>query len=174
MSSNPIAVTLLCICTKYLRRALKLRKMSKYQSLKEARVSYKQKFLQTLQDIISTVLEQSKKMKESFAETENFGICFWKVFNFHVLVFRSSCHFLLSRHPNSLIYSNSRSNHKVYFTRCLLEVLCYLCSIKLVLQRCQFRMYYDLSEEFSFAFKVFNDEPNCWEYYFYGSRRKKK
>ena len=43
--SNPVAVTLLCICTKYMRRALKLQKMSKYQSLKEAGVSYKQKFI---------------------------------------------------------------------------------------------------------------------------------
>ena len=119
------------------------------------------------------VPEQSKEMKESFTETENLGICFWKVFNFHVLVFRSSFDFLLSRHPKSLIYGNSWSNHKVYFTRYLLEVLCYLCWIKLVLQRFQFRMYYDLSEEFSFVFKVFNDEPNCWEYYFYGLGRKK-
>ena len=117
-------------------------------------------------DKISTVLEQSKKMKKSFIETENFVICFWKVFNSHLLVFRSSCDFLLSRHPKSLIYDNSRSNHKVYFTRYLLEVLCYLYSIKLVLQCCQFRMYYDLSEEFSFAIKVFNDEPNCWKYTF--------
>ena len=45
VSSNPVAVTLLCICTKYLRRALKLGKMSKYQNLKEAEVSYKQKFI---------------------------------------------------------------------------------------------------------------------------------
>ena len=38
-------VSLLCICTKYLRNALKLQKMSKYQSFKEAGVSYKQKLV---------------------------------------------------------------------------------------------------------------------------------
>ena len=87
-------------------------------------------------------------MKESFTETENFGICFWKIFYFHVLVFRLSRHFLLSRHPKSLIFGHSESNHKFYFTRYLLEVLCYLCWIKLVLQRCQFRMYCDHQKSF--------------------------
>ena len=38
-------VSLLCICTKYRRNALKLQKMSKYQSFKEAGVSYKQKLV---------------------------------------------------------------------------------------------------------------------------------
>ena len=45
VSSNPVVVTLLGICTKYLKRALKLQKISKYQSLKEAGVSYKQKLV---------------------------------------------------------------------------------------------------------------------------------
>ena len=38
-------VSLLFICTKYLRNALKLQKISKYQSFKEAGVSYKQKLV---------------------------------------------------------------------------------------------------------------------------------
>ena len=38
-------VSLLCICTKYLRNALKLQKISKYQSLKGAGVNYKQKLV---------------------------------------------------------------------------------------------------------------------------------
>ena len=87
-------------------------------------------------------------MKESFTETENFGICFWKIFYSHLLVFRLSRHFLLSRHPKSLIFGHSESNHKFYFTRYLLEVLCYLCWIKLVLQLCQFRMYCDHQKSF--------------------------
>ena len=45
VSSNPVVVTLLGICTKYLKRALKLQKILKYQSLKEAGVSYKQKLV---------------------------------------------------------------------------------------------------------------------------------
>ena len=38
-------VSLLCICTKYLRNALKLQKISKYQSLKGGGVNYKQKLV---------------------------------------------------------------------------------------------------------------------------------
>ena len=87
-------------------------------------------------------------MKESFTETENFDICFWKKFYSHLLFFRLYRHFLLSRHPKSLIYGHSESNHKFYFTRYLLEVLCYLYWIKLVLQRCQFRMYCDHQKSF--------------------------
>ena len=71
-------------------------------------------------------------MEETLTEIENLGICVWKVFNSHLLVLRSSCHFLLSRQAKFLIYGDSRNNHKGYFTRCLLEVLCYLCSMKLV------------------------------------------
>ena len=87
-------------------------------------------------------------MKESFTETENFGICFWKKFYSHLLVFRLYRHFLLSQHRKSLIYGHSESNHKFYFTRYLLEVLCYLYWIKLVLQHCQFRMYCDHQKSF--------------------------
>ena len=38
-------VSLLCICTKYLRNALKLQKISKYQSLKGGGVNYNQKLV---------------------------------------------------------------------------------------------------------------------------------
>ena len=38
-------VSLLCICTKYLINALKLQKISKYQSLKGGGVNYKQKLV---------------------------------------------------------------------------------------------------------------------------------
>ena len=61
VSSNPVAVTLLCICNKYLRRALKLREMSKYQRLEEAGVSYKQKFI--FVDTVGQNMSQNKVKK---------------------------------------------------------------------------------------------------------------
>ena len=44
-NSETWKVSLLCICTKYLRNALKLQKISKYQSLKGGGVNYKQKLV---------------------------------------------------------------------------------------------------------------------------------
>ena len=61
VSSNPVAVTLLCICNKYLTRALKLREMSKYQRLEEAGVSYKQKFI--FVDTVGQNMSQNKVKK---------------------------------------------------------------------------------------------------------------